>query len=193
MTPPLADRSDAELAALALDGGQPAYSELMRRHRDAVYRIARGHVGDAGEALDVTQETFIAAFAALARYDGARPFRLWIARIAINKCRDWGRRRAVRRFLAFARPIDEAVAVADAAPTPEEAMDGRLGVVRLQMAIAALPGNLRDVLVLRAIEDMTQAETARILAISEKAVETRLYRARAKLAAMLRDDGAGSV
>jgi DNA-directed RNA polymerase specialized sigma24 family protein len=73
----IADRSDPELAALALAGRQDAYAALMERHRDAVYRLARSHVGDATEALDITQEAFIAAFSALARYDGARPFRVW--------------------------------------------------------------------------------------------------------------------
>ena len=187
MSPSLTQRSDAELAALALAGQQSAYGELMRRHREAVFRLARGHVGDSTEALDITQETFISAFASLARYDGTRPFRLWIARIAVNKCRDWARRRAVRRFFTFARPIEEANAVADGVPTPEEAIGSQEELAHIHAAIAALPGNLKDVLVLRAIEGVSQAEVAQILGISEKAVETRLYRARNKLAERLRD------
>lgn len=190
MNPSLTDRSDPELAALALAGEQSAYGELMRRHRDGVFRLARGHAGDAADALDITQESFISAFAALARYDGARPFRLWIARIAINKCRDWARRRAVRRFLTFAQPIGEAGAVADFAPTPEDAAHSRAELKRIHAAIAALPANLKDVLMLRAIEGLSQADAAQILGVSEKAVETRLYRARNKLAEQLRDDGA---
>ncbi|HJT41719.1 MAG TPA: sigma-70 family RNA polymerase sigma factor [Sphingobium sp.] len=188
MSPPLTDRSDPDLVALALAGQQSAYGELMRRHREAVFRLARGHAGDATEALDITQETFIAAFAALARYDGARPFRLWIARIAINKCHDWARRRSVRRFFTFARPIEEAGVVADFGQTPEEAAHSQAELARINNAIAALPGNLKDVLVLRAIEEMSQADAAQTLGISEKAVETRLYRARNKLSEMLRDE-----
>ena len=188
MSPPLTDRSDPDLVALALAGQQSAYGELMRRHREAVFRLARSHAGDATEALDITQETFIAAFAALARYDGARPFRLWIARIAINKCHDWARRRSVRRFFTFARPIEEAGVVADFGQTPEEAAHSQAELARINNAIAALPGNLKDVLVLRAIEEMSQADAAQTLGISEKAVETRLYRARNKLSEMLRDE-----
>lgn len=189
----LADRGDAELAGLALAGQQDAYGELMRRHRDGVYRLARGHAGDATEALDITQETFISAFAALARYDGARPFRLWIARIAINKCHDWARRRAVRRFFTFARPMEEAAIVADNALTPEEAVQSQRELARIHAAIAALPANLKDVLLLRTIEGMSQAEAAQTLGLSEKAVETRLYRARQKLAEFLRGDGSTRV
>lgn len=187
MIQPITDRSDPELAALALAGRQDAYAMLMQRHREAVYRLARSHVGDATEALDVTQEAFIAAFAALARYDGARPFRVWIARIAINKCHDWARRRAVRRFFTFARPIDEAEAIADTGPTPEDAAQSQAELTRINTAIAALPTTLKDVLLLRAIEGMSQADAAQVLGVSEKAVETRLYRARMKLADLLRD------
>lgn len=191
MTP--GEPDDRTLAAHALAGHQDAYAALMRRHRDAVWRLARGHVGDNDEALDITQEVFIAAFAALARYDGARPFRAWIARITLNKCRDWGRRRAVRRFFAFARPIDEAGDIADVAPDPEAALQSERELARINAAIAALPAPLKDVLLLRTIEAMSQADTAATLGLSEKAVETRLYRARAKLSESLRDDAAPRV
>ena len=103
----LEEASDAELVALARGGGQPAYRALTERHRDGVYRLARGATGDAEEAFDVTQEAFIAAFGALASYDPARPFRAWIARIALNKARDAMRRRAVRRLFSFAHSFSD--------------------------------------------------------------------------------------
>lgn len=187
------DPEDRALAARALAGQQSAYGALMARHRDAVYRIVRGHVGDGDEALDVTQETFIAAFAALARYDGARSFRVWIARIALNKCRDWARRRAVRRFFTRARPIDDALDIADGDAAADDVLHARRELARVNMAIAALPPSIRDVLLLRTIEQMSQADTAQVLGISEKAVETRLYRARAKLIVFMRDGGSPRV
>ncbi|MGK2911594.1 MAG: RNA polymerase sigma factor [Sphingobium sp.] len=177
---------DRALAALALAGEQSAYGSLMARHRESVWRLARGYVGDADEALDITQETFVAAFAALARYDGARPFHVWIARIALNKCRDWSRRRAVRRFFTFAKPIDDALHFPDPGASPEEALHSQRELQRIHAAIATLPAILKDVLLLRTIETMSQAETAQVLKITEKAVETRLYRARAKLSDILR-------
>ena len=182
-----ANADDGALARRARAGDQSAYRALMQRHRDAVWRLARGHVGDSDEALDIVQESFVAAFAALDRYDAARPFRIWIAWIALNKCRDWARRRAVRRFFTFARPIEEARAIADLAATPEQALQSSAELVRINAAIASLPASLRPVLLLRAIEQMSQADTARVLGISEKAVETRLYRARSRLAEILRD------
>ena len=69
MTLALGECSDGELAALALAGRQAAFRELLDRHRASVFRLARGSTGDDDAALDVTQEAFIAAFAALKSYD----------------------------------------------------------------------------------------------------------------------------
>lgn len=186
MTLDLAGCLDGELAALALAGRQSAYAELMRRHREPVYRLIRSHVGDADAALDVTQQSFIAAFTALNRYDARRPFRIWMMRIAINKARDWARRRAVRRFFTFARPMEEAADVADPVALADVRLAARLELDRTMAAIAGLPTNLKDVLVLRTVEGLSQSESAAVLGISEKAVETRLRRARAKLSDILR-------
>ena len=189
MSLPLADCSDGELAALAIGGKQAAFGEIMRRHRNAIYRLTYGHVGDPEAALDLVQETFVAAFDALDRYDQKRPLRTWLARIAINKCRDWARRRAVRRLFNLSSPYGEFTSIADTAPSIEDTVAGRQELALLWKAVAALPRQLREPLILRTIEGLSQAETAEILKISEKAVETRLYRARSKLAPLRRHAG----
>ena len=183
----LSQCSDGELAAFALGGQERAYREFLRRYRDPVYRLVRGTIRDSEEALDVTQESFVAAFAALKRYDRERPFKLWISRIAINKCRDWARRRAVRSFFTRALPIEDAFDLANDDASPETQTGDRAEFARVSAAITRLPAKLREVLVLRAIEDMTQAEAADALSVTEKAVETRLYRARLALNEMLRE------
>lgn len=183
----LDDCSDSELVALALAGRQSAYTVLLGRYREPVFRLARGTIGDSDAAVDITQEAFVSAFAALKSYDSERPFKTWISRIAINKCRDWARRRAVRRFFSFALPIEAATSIADDTFTADQQIADRAEFGRVRAAIATLPQAIREPLVLRTIEGLTQAETAQVLGISEKAVETRLYRARAKLTQTLRD------
>ena len=174
--------SDGELAALTLAGRQSAFAEIMRRHRDPIYRLVRGFVGDQEDALDMVQESFTAAYRALDRYDQDRPMRAWLSRIAINKCRDWSRRRTVRRFLSSISFNAEAVAdIPDGSPRIDDAAADREQLELLWAAVAALPRNLKEPLVLRTIEGLSQSEVADVLGISEKAVETRLYRARAKL------------
>ena len=183
MTMALGECSDGELAALALAGRQAAFGELLDRYRSPVFRLVRGNTGDDDVALDVTQETFIAAFAALKSYDGARPFKTWVSRIALNKCRDWARRRAVRRFFSFALPIEAAENISDDSIPADRQLADRAELAHVREAIARLPATLREPLILRTVEGHTQAETAGILGISEKAVETRVYRARKALEA----------
>jgi len=203
---------DGELAALTLGGRQAAYAEIMRRHRDALYRLILGNIADPEEALDLVQETFVAAYRALSRYDRVRPMRGWLSTIALNKCRDWRRRRAARRMFAFALPLDAGSAVPEdharrmfafalpldagsAVPEdhalPDTQAADRAEIRRVAAAIAELPAALREPLVLRAVEDMSQAETAAILGITEKAVETRVRRARARLSEQLKRSGFG--
>lgn len=180
------DNPDAALVRGALAGEAQAARALVERHREAVYRLARTACGDAEEAFDITQDAFIAAFGALARYDPQRPFRGWIAAITLNKCRDRARRRAVRRWLGLPLPDTAAAWAVDEAPSPEAQAASRDELAATARAIAALPANLKDVLILRTIEGLSQQDTAAALGISTKAVETRLYRARAKLAEAVR-------
>lgn len=187
MTATPEDYSDGELAALALAGRQSAYRDLMDRHRASVFRMIRNTVNNSDDAVDLTQDTFVAAFAALKSFDTARAFRPWILRIALNKCRDWGRRRAVRHFFAFAQPLETAVALRDQSVPADQALSDRDDLQRVSAAIAALPRAIREPLVLRAVEGLSQAQAAIVLGISQKAVETRVHRARTQLAAVLRD------
>ena len=104
-----------------------------------------------------------------------------MTRIALNKCRDWSRRRAVRQLFEFGLSEGLDAAFPDDAPLPDRITGGRAELAAVSRAIADLPTQLKEVLLLRAVDDMSQAETAAILGISEKAVETRLSRARKKL------------
>jgi RNA polymerase sigma-70 factor (ECF subfamily) len=179
-----AEGHDAQLAARAGGGEERAFTLLMRRHKEAVYRFTRRYAGDADEAYDLTQETFAAAWLAIGRYDPTRPFGVWLRRIALNKCRDWSRRRAVRRWLTRSDPIDgpSGRGISDTALDPEAGLAERQALARLDRAIADLPANLKEPLLLTAIEGLSQEEAGALLGLSAKAVETRVYRARRRLA-----------
>ena len=179
----LAACSDGELAGLTLGGNRSAFAAIMQRHRDPIYRLIRSYIGDGEEALDVTQETFASAFHKLARFDPQRSMRAWLAGIAVNKSRDWRRRQRVRRILSFGASLPPGAITdfGDETAGPDKLAADREQLARVSMAVAELPARLKETLLLRTIEGLSQAETAAALSISEKAVETRLYRARKQL------------
>ena len=184
MTPDWGGLADGELMALCCAGRQAAFAEVMRRHRDRVYRIALSALGDPDDALDVVQEAFLSAHRAACRYDPAQPLPPWLATITLNKCRDLARRRRVRRFLSFG--LGATVPdVVDERPGADRLVDGHRRVARVRDAVARLPVALREPLVLHLMEGMSQAETALALGISGKAVETRVRRARVRLTELL--------
>ncbi|MGQ2935319.1 MAG: RNA polymerase sigma factor [Sphingopyxis sp.] len=185
MSADLSQCSDQDLAILARAHREDAYREFLRRYKAGVYRLIVRQIGDADEAMDLTQEAFVAGFSALDRYDGDRPFRTWIAHIALNKCHDWARRRKVRAFFSRALPLESAHHIASDGPAPDSVATDRRELARVRGAIDQLPQSLREVLLLRGVDEVSQAETAVILRVSEKTVETRLYRARTKLRELL--------
>jgi RNA polymerase sigma-70 factor (ECF subfamily) len=179
---------DATLVEAALAGDDAAFSALMKRHKEPLYRFVRRYVGDADEALDLVQDTFVASWTALDRFDTARAFPVWLRRIALNKCRDWSRRRQVRRFFFGAVSLETAPPIADnTEPAPQEpVLDERL--TALDAAIARLPIALKEPLLLTVFEELSHQEAAALLGISAKAVETRVYRAKQHLRGALADD-----
>jgi RNA polymerase sigma factor CnrH len=176
--------SDAALARRAVAGERAAFDALVRRYQEPLYRFVRRYVGEPDEAYDLLQEALVSAWQALGRYDPERPAFAWLRRIALNKCRDWSRRRAVRQFFFRAAPLDDSAATAIAAPSEvEDAHESNLA--RLDAAIAALPARLKEPLLLTAFEGLSQQETGDMLGLTAKAVETRVYRARKRLAEIL--------
>jgi len=151
----------------------------MRSHKTWLYRFIRRYVPDGDEAYDVLQDSFVAAWSALPRYDPARPFEAWLRHIALNKCRDRARRNAVRHaaLRLFGREPPQP------ASPPEGAQDAHF--TALEAAIARLPLALKEPLILTALEGLSQKEAGALLGISTKAVETRVYRAKQRLAGLL--------
>ena len=179
------DPTDEALAARAARGDERAFSQLVVRHKESLYRLLRRYTGDSDEAYEAVHETFIAAWAALGRYDPARAFGPWLRTIAINKARDRGRRMAVRRFFFGGGGEDELASAIDPGLAADDALQQRQVMGLLDQAVAKLPDALKAPLLLTAFEGLSHQEAAAILGVSTKSVETRVYRARKALAASL--------
>lgn len=195
--------SDEEVVARVLAGDVDLFEVLMRRHNQRVFRAARAIVRDDAEAEDVMQEAYARAFSQLAQFEGRAQWSTWVTRIAVNEA--LGRVRRSGRFVnteldheqeAKLDRSDDAWRGANgsAAPFPvgpeDQAAARELGGF-LERAMDSLPDIYRSVFVLREVEEMSTAEAAATLEISEELVKVRLHRARAALRQRL-DERVGS-
>lgn len=184
-----AEASDTALARLAAAGDDQAFAVLVRRHKEGLYRLLRRYTGDADEAYEAVHEAFIAAWKALDRYDPGRPFLAWLQTIALNKARDRGRRNAVRRLYFGAAGLnDEAMLVPDPGDPADALLRDQQLARRLGAHVGQLPAPLKEALLLTAFEGYSQEEAGRMLGVSAKTIETRVYRARKLLAQRLDED-----
>jgi RNA polymerase sigma factor (sigma-70 family) len=176
------DDSDAHLAACAKAGERGAFDVLVERNKNTIYHFVRRYVGHADDAYDVLQDCFIAAWNGLSRYDLDRPFLPWLRIIALNKCRDFGRRQAVRRLVLdtfFRQPGQREEVQRDCQAEAEDRRASQLNA--LDQAIAALPAFYKEPLLLAVVSGISHENIAKMLETTPKAVEMRLYRARKKL------------
>ena len=176
---------EAVLVARLRDGDEDACREFIETYQDRIHTVVARVVGSAGEVEDLAQETFIKALGAIHRFQGQSRLYTWLYRIAVNTARD----HLAHRRRRPAVPLDTAVVdpVADG-DRPDEALQ-RSEVRRfVRAALDALPEPFRTTLVLREMEGHAYEEIAQILGISLGTVESRIFRARRKLRALLEQE-----
>src|SRR4051812_30409934 len=171
--------SDEEIVHRILEGEPVLFEILMRRHNQRVYRAIRSILRDDSETEDVMQEAYVRAYEHLGQFEGRAQFSTWLTRIAVHE--------ALRRAAARGKfdPLDWDDHEGEEGPmatfqskslNPEaSASRGELSGL-LEDAILALPQSYRAVIMLRDIEEMSTAETAEVLSLTEANVKVRLHR-----------------
>jgi len=162
-------------------GGEPwCFEILMRRHNRRVFRVTRAILKRDDEAEDVMQEAYVRAYEHLSDFRGEASFVTWLTRIAIHEA--LARKRQEQRFDPLDSAPRESMVISVEPPrSPEQQVNDQQLRAVLERAIDALLDEFRTVFVLRAVEQMTGAETAACLDIPEETVKTRLHRARLRL------------
>ncbi len=171
---------DGELIRLCLAGDSSAFDALVARHHRGVYNVTYRMLGNAEDASDLTQETFLRVYTRLDTFKSGNPFIAWVRRIATNLCIDHLRRRG-RPESSLDQQIEAGVQHADATPggLPAEAVETAEDTRRVLEAMQQLPEKQRAVLVLRHIEGLKLEEIARTLRMPLGTVKTMLFRGRA--------------
>lgn len=175
----LSKENDRALVAKALNRDDFAFTVLMRRFKLPLFKFALRHIGESDDAEDIVQETFVAAHRNLFRYNPKYAVSTWLYRIALNKCRDLGRKRKAMYFINRMSPmLEQQVSQFADNSDPETSLLEKTALQLLAKKVAELPSKLREPLIFCAIEDMSHKQAAEILGITPKAIETRIYRAR---------------
>jgi RNA polymerase sigma-70 factor (ECF subfamily) len=183
-TPP-ADLSDAELVRRCVARDPAAVRLLTSRYNQRLYRIARSILGDAADAEDAVQDTYLKAFGAFGSFRGDASIATWLTRIAINEA--LGRARTRRHTVPWDASAEPALHPhtqyhsPSAGPDPELAMARHELKALMERSIEALPEPFRLVFVARFVEGLSVEETADLLGLRPETVKTRAHRARRRL------------
>ncbi|HEY1808354.1 MAG TPA: RNA polymerase sigma factor [Acidobacteriaceae bacterium] len=172
--------SDERVVEQVLAGETALYEILMRRYNQRLYRVVRAILREDDETEDVMQDAYVRAFQHLDQFAGRAAFSTWLTRIAVHEALARLRRR--NRFASLEAEDGEgesAMMPATTLPDPEQSrLHGEVSGL-LEETILALPPMYRTVVVLRDVEELSTAETAEALEISEENVKVRLHRGRA--------------
>ena len=175
--------TDEEVIARVLSGETGMFEIVMRRHNQRLYRVARAILRNDGEAEDVMQDAYVRAYEHLGQFAGRAKFSTWLTRIAVHEA--LARQRRGNRYqeleLMAEREGDRMDRFASSAPDPEQHASNTEMRRLLEEAVEQLPDSYRIVFMLRDVEEMSTADAAEALEISEENVKIRLHRARVLL------------
>ena len=173
----IAEREGIEQARA---GSRAAFAALVQPHTRRLIVLATRMLRSSAQAEDAVQDSLASLWLTRERLDSAKPIGPYLTTIVLNRCRDRLRKRKLAGFFGLSGS-QEVPNIADDAPTPETRVEARERLRLVEAEIARLPLRLREALILVSIEGHSQAEAAQLLGTSEKAIETRIYRARGRL------------
>lgn len=184
---PQIERNEAELIERVCQGESDLFYQLVQPYERSVFMAALSVVENEADAEEVAQEAVLKAFANLKTFRSEAKFSTWLVQITINEARM--RRRKDRKNLYSSidegKPDEEGdyipVDFADWREIPSEALEREQLKRALAKALVSLGEKYREVFVLRDVQHLSIAETARILGITEASVKTRLLRARLQM------------
>lgn len=172
--------TDEEIIARVLAGETELFEVIVRRHSRKLYRVAISVVRNESDAEDIVQDTFFSAYQHLGQFAGRANFTTWLCRIALYRA--LADLRSRRRELSLdEEPEQQFPALAHRGPNPEQSLCAKEAARLLHSAIRAMPENYRRVLLMRDLDEVDTATTARELHLTETNVKVRLHRARTML------------
>lgn len=172
--------ADCDLVATAVRGVEGSFEELVRRYQRPIAAYVYRMVGNYESALDLTQEIFIKVYSSLERYRAEFKFSTWIYKIAHNAAVDHLRRSATReQSLVVGSEGDQFdLPIESTRLSPEQESERRERRGEIETVVRALPGNYRELIILRHSQDLSYEEIVEVTGLPLGTVKNRLFRAR---------------
>ncbi len=184
-SPLMNDKTEQSLVRQASSGDRDAFEKLVTIYGRKLYGFIYHLTGNYADADDLSQETFLRAYAALGKFNNRCSFYTWIYRIALNlTLNHLKRKKALPHFSLDADPgsLEKTPDLITAEKNPREALLLEENVQTIRRAIASLPLEQRTVITLVVLEDMSYRQAAEVSGCSQGTIAWRLYQARKKLA-----------
>ena len=184
-------REDLHLISAAIHGDQSAYRDLMKKYRDSIFNLIYRIIRDREQVEDLTQETFVKAFASLRNFNREYAFSTWLYKIATNSSIDYIRKKKLLT-MSINKPIsqedsDYSFELPDSTWEPDKFIMARQKSKIIAEAIERLPPKYRQVIIMRHNEERDYAEIAKMLKIPIGTVKAHIFRARELLYKYLRE------
>ena len=182
---------DRELVAIAVDGFDGSFEELVRRYQRPISAYVYRMVGNYESALDLTQEIFIKVYNSLHRYRAEFKFSTWIYKIAHNAAVDHLRRTATREQPLVVGPEGDSfdLPLESARLSPEQESERKERRGEIEAVVRALPANYRELIILRHSQDLSYEEIVEVTGLPLGTVKNRLFRAREMMRQQFVDKG----
>ena len=183
---------EALIDSLKKDGSMDSFKILYGKYKTKIYHYLYRLLGDRAEAEDCTHEVFIQLYQKAGQYKAGAQFSSWLYTMARNKAFDLLRKRKVRKSVSFDRTADNedepslAGLLSDCGLDPAKAAESKEVSALVQEGIAKLDAMEKQLILLCDLQELSHKEVAEILGYSPETIAVKLYRARGRLAKILK-------
>ncbi|MBW2064729.1 MAG: sigma-70 family RNA polymerase sigma factor [Deltaproteobacteria bacterium] len=187
-------QEDAALVKAFREGDRSAFDKLVLKHKDRIFNLCYRFLADYQEANDSAQETFISAYRSLKRFRFESAFSTWLYRIAVNTCRNKLKSSGYRKKMVTvsmdnpspSHDVSPSVDIPDESRSPSVELEKKERLALIGDAINRLPGDQKEVVILRDINGLSYDEISGITGLNLGTVKSRIARARQGLREMLK-------
>lgn len=182
------ENQDLDLIQKCRQGSKEAFDEIVIKYQKKIFNVAYGLLNNYDEASDVAQEVFVRAYAAIKNFRQESALFTWLYRIAVNLSKNRLKvlNRERKRLKSLEDPIEQAdgevkMQIPDAKFSPSQSLDRKEKEEAVRAALCSLENELKEIIILRDIDNLSYEEIARILRINVGTVKSRLHYARMSL------------